>query len=187
MYAPDSEGISWKCYKSNCPCCRRPLEITISSVKEEPWTSYARGSRYAFVTALWGANAGYAFGAMVLGWRLRELSPGIERVMLHTDDVPRNYLDFFAKDDLWKLCIVDYIDGVSKVFTGAKGISLMACSQSLPRHHFGEIYIGLSAIIHNSPITLHLSPIIHCPSPLAKVHPNLVWVGFGYGFFHHPL
>ena len=116
MYSPDSEGMSWKCYKSKCPCCRRPLEITISSVKEEPWTSYVRGSRYAFVTALWGANAGYAFGAVVLGWRLRDLSPGIERVMVHTDDVPNNYLDVFEKDGLWKLRSVDYIDGVSSLY-----------------------------------------------------------------------
>ena len=62
MHRPDSEGTYWKWYKTHCPCCRRPLEITMSSVKEEPWTQYPRGSRHAFVTALWGANAGYALG-----------------------------------------------------------------------------------------------------------------------------
>ena len=58
MYRPDSQGTCWKWYKTNCPCCRRPLEITMSSVKEEPWTRFPRGSRLAFATALWGANAG---------------------------------------------------------------------------------------------------------------------------------
>ena len=60
---------------------------------QEPWTSKAWTKRYCFATALWGANAGYALGALVLGQRLKELSPNIERVMLHTDDVPSNYLE----------------------------------------------------------------------------------------------
>ena len=47
--------------------------------------------------ALWGANAGYALGALVLGRRLQELSPKIQRVLLHTDDVPKNYLEAFQR------------------------------------------------------------------------------------------
>ncbi len=85
----------------------------MSSVKEEPWTRHPRGSRHAFVTALWGANAGYALGALVLGSRLQELSPHIERGIAHTDDVLSNYLEAFEKDGLWQLRKVDYIDGVS--------------------------------------------------------------------------
>ena len=42
-------------------------------------------------------NAGYALGALVLGIRLRELSPQIDRVIVHTDDVPSNYLDAFEE------------------------------------------------------------------------------------------
>ena len=116
MYRPDWEGADWQWYKTNCPCCRRPLEITMSSVHEKPWTRPGRGYRYAFVTALWGANAGYALGALVLGFRLRELSPEIERVIIHTDDVPSNYLEAFKKDGLWQLRTVDYIDGVSDLY-----------------------------------------------------------------------
>ena len=122
MYRPDSEGTYWKWYKTNCPCCRRPLEITMSSVKEEPWTRFPRGSRHAFVTALWGANAGYALGALVLGSRLRELSPHIERVIIHTDDVPSNYLKVFEKDGLWQLRKVDYIDGVPDLYVSKGNI-----------------------------------------------------------------
>ena len=122
MYRPDSQGTCWKWYKTNCPCCRRPLEITMSSVKEEPWTRFPRGSRPAFATALWGANAGYALGALVLGSRLRELSPHIERVIVHTDDVPSNYLEAFAKDGLWQLHKVDYIDGVPDLYVSKGNI-----------------------------------------------------------------
>ena len=85
IYRPDKEGYAWKWYKTNCPCCRRPLEITttMSSVEEEPQQSTGSpcSSCHAFVTALWGANAGYALGALVLGSRLRELSPHIDRVI----------------------------------------------------------------------------------------------------------
>eukprot|EP00434_Breviolum_minutum_P025766 symbB.v1.2.022777.t1/scaffold2059.1/size90859/5 len=122
MYGPDSEGYYWKWYKTNCPCCRRPLEITMSSAQEQPWTRHPRGSGYAFVTALWGANAGYALGALVLGYRLQELSPKIDRVIVHTDDVPANYLKAFEKDGLWQLRKVDYIDGVPALYVSKGNI-----------------------------------------------------------------
>ena len=90
----------------------------VINIEEEPqpWTRPPRGSRHAFVTALWGANAGYAFGALLLGCRLRELSPHIDRVIIHTNDVPSNYLEVFQKDDLWRLHQVDYIDGVPDLY-----------------------------------------------------------------------
>ena len=122
VYEPDGEGTDWRWYKTNCPCCRRPLEITAMSSSEKPWTTYPRGSRHAFVTVLWGANAGYALGALVLGFRLRELSPGIERVIVHTDDVPRNYLEAFEKDGLWQLRKTDYIDGVPALYVSKGNI-----------------------------------------------------------------
>ena len=120
MYRPDRWDTYWQKYKTSCPCCRRPLDLEItmsSSVDEQPWTPHhPRGSGHAFVTALWGANAGYALGALALGIRLRELSPHIKRVIIHTDDVPSNYLDAFKKDNLWQLRKVDYIDGVSDLY-----------------------------------------------------------------------
>ena len=55
-------------------------------------------------------------GLLVWSIRLRELSPQIDRVIVHTDDVPSNYLDAFEKDNLWQLRKVDYIDGVSDLY-----------------------------------------------------------------------
>lgn len=121
IYRPDIYSHDKKWYKTNCPCCRRPLEISVTSLKE-PWTSKAWTKRYCFATALWGANAGYALGALVLGQRLKELSPNIERVMLHTDDVPSNYLEAFEKDGLWQLRRVDYIDGVADLYVSKGNI-----------------------------------------------------------------
>ena len=126
MYRPDRWDTYWQKYKTSCPCCRRPLDLEItmsSSVDEQPWTPHhPRGSGHAFVTALWGANAGYALGALALGIRLRELSPHIKRVIIHTDDVPSNYLDAFKKDNLWQLRKVDYIDGVSDLYVSKGNI-----------------------------------------------------------------
>ena len=59
---------------------------------EKPYVEWRKGRR-AFAVSLWGANAGYALGALVLGQRLRELSPNVERLLLHTDDVPSDYLE----------------------------------------------------------------------------------------------
>ena len=122
MYRSDRSNTYWQWYKTSCPCCRRPLEITISSENEKPWIPHPRGSGHAFVTVLWGANAGYALGALVLGIRLRELSPFIKRVIVHTDDVPSNYLEAFEKDGLWLLRKVDYIDGVPDLYVGKGNI-----------------------------------------------------------------
>ena len=36
--------------------------------------------------------------------------------MVHTDDVPSNYLEAFGKNDLWQLRKVKYIDGVSDLY-----------------------------------------------------------------------
>ncbi|CAE7535266.1 unnamed protein product [Symbiodinium natans] len=120
-YQPDHYSGDWKWYKLNCPCCKRPLEVTVTSLTE-PWKGSQWPGRRAFVGSLWGANAGYALGALVLGVRLRELSPDIERVILHTDDVPRNYLQAFEQDGLWQLKEVNYIDGVEDLYVSKGNI-----------------------------------------------------------------
>ena len=122
MHRPDGERAGWRWYHTNCPCCRRPLEITTAPVEEQQWIPNYPGSGYAFATALWGANAGYALGALVLGFRLKELSPNIKRVIVHTDDVPSNYLEAFERDGLWQLHKVDYVDGVPDLYVSKGNI-----------------------------------------------------------------
>ncbi|CAJ1373829.1 unnamed protein product [Effrenium voratum] len=118
VYEPHSYSQDYKWYKTSCPCCRRPVEVTVTSLSR--WQPRRARGRRAFVVVLWGANAGYALGALVLGLRLKELSPYIERVMLHTDDVPRNYLE--ALGEFWQLKEVDYIDGVEDLYVGKGNI-----------------------------------------------------------------
>lgn len=78
-----------------CPP-RSPLGLVPASPSRPP--------RYAYCAVIWGANGGYALGAAALGARLRELTeaepprprgglaPTMDRVLLHTDDVPENFL-----------------------------------------------------------------------------------------------
>jgi len=96
-----------------------------------PTSPSARGQgarqtgRRAYCAAIWGANGGYALGAAVLGARLRELSeerpsegteePAPERILLHTDDVPPNFLQVLS--DSWTLRAIDYIDGVEELYS----------------------------------------------------------------------
>ena len=74
-----------------------------SGPQENP--EVANGSR-AYCAAIWGAGAGYSLGALVLGARLRELDANSGRVspdlvLLHTDDVPLEYLKLLATQ--WEL------------------------------------------------------------------------------------
>ena len=83
----------------------------------------AYSSRYAYCAVVWGANAGYILGALVLGIRLMESHGGgyqPERVLLHTDDVPPNFVAALAK--VWTVVKeVDYIDGAQTMHTRKGG------------------------------------------------------------------
>ena len=74
---------------------------------------------YAYCAVLWGASAGYALGALVLGARLRELGAKSGRVspdlvLLYTNDVPLNYRMLLSK--IWTLKRVAYIHGVAALY-----------------------------------------------------------------------
>ena len=79
-----------------------------------------KGARaYAYCAVLWGASAGYALGALVLGARLWELGAKSGRVspdlvLLYTNDVPLNYRMLLSKQ--WTLQKVAYIDGVAALY-----------------------------------------------------------------------
>lgn len=74
--------------------------------------------RDAYCAVIWGANAGYTLGALVLGARLKELSVGKvqhDRILLHTDDVPSNFVT--ALKEVWTMVRqVDYIDAVETMY-----------------------------------------------------------------------
>eukprot|EP00439_Symbiodinium_sp_Y106_P028296 s7134_g3.t1 len=119
---PSAEAFEWKWYPTSCPCCRRPLDITVFTSEKPAAVADVPASgepRHAYVCVVWGANSGYALGAAVLGARLKELQAEqgdtADLILMHTDDVPSNYLEQLSK--IWKLQSIDYIDGVPALYT----------------------------------------------------------------------
>ena len=122
----DIGNLRW--LKGFCPCCKKPIDLTIWD-EEHHYHHYAANTQWcqpriarAYCAVLWGSNPGYAFGAYVLGSSLRELSTppevdpeAAELVLLHTDDVPANYLEILS--EFWTLRLVSYIDGVPALYT----------------------------------------------------------------------
>jgi len=92
--------------------------------------------RYAYCAVIWGANVGYTLGALVLGARLKELSVGKvqhDRILLHTDDVPSNFVSALKK--VWTMVRqVDYIDAVDTMYIQKGGGGGLGWGPPPPRH-----------------------------------------------------
>ena len=110
---PSDDNGSSRWYKVCCPCCKRPLDITVDNSGCGA-TCTCGDEKRAYMAAIWGAGQGYVLGALVLGQRLRELGTTAELVLLHTDDVPSNYL--YLLKEFWQLRPVDYIDAARSLF-----------------------------------------------------------------------
>lgn len=126
---PDSEETSSRTWKSWCPCCKRPLDITSFSAAGDDGTSMCeKGSKteevlpspgkFAYVAAIWGEGSGLALGALVLASALRRTGTTHDLVLLHTDDVSSSSLSLLS--ELWQLRRVEYVDADEGLFQGGK-------------------------------------------------------------------
>ena len=125
-------------WNSWCPCCRRPLEISISKPRRtqkqlEPGetlpfsrcsSSYENDTvndlRYAYVATVWGNNPGFILGALVLGHALKKTSAaGLERVLLYTDDVGQGARECLQL--VWNLRSCKYLAASDRCFVGGNG------------------------------------------------------------------
>lgn len=114
-----SEG-RWRGF---CACCKRPL--TISFAEPQPRRQKRRrgdetralegGERCAYVVAIWGSNAEYVLGAMVLGKSLRTAGAKHELVAMHTSDVPGDALEFLRRAG-WTLRKVEYVQACDNLY-----------------------------------------------------------------------
>ena len=107
-----------RCWHSWCPCCRRPLDVTLFAPrdKEEEVAASSgadRPQRFAYVAALWGSAPGFLLGALVLGQALKRSGVKHELVLLHTE-VPENSRTLLTR--VWTLKQVEYIDASSSMF-----------------------------------------------------------------------
>lgn len=89
-----AKGPATMCHKEKFLCSR-------CAVGKNP------GDRYAYVSLIYGKGAEYVSGALVLGYSLRATGSSLPRILMHTDDVPREALVLLA--ELWDLRRVEYI------------------------------------------------------------------------------
>ena len=108
---------SWRC--DNFPLCKSEL----GNCGEERWFCGACNSdicrncyvhwgelRGAFVAVVYGSDISYYIEAAVLGQCLRDVGTMQDCVLMHTDDVPGEWLGVFQKVG-WRLKRVEYVDG----------------------------------------------------------------------------
>lgn len=104
---------------TGCPWCRRPLRVASAPPAADiaPTPSAPSSERCAYVAMLYGPSChAYFLGALVLGHGLRAHAvPGPARVLLHTKDVPRGYVEVLVASG-WQCQEVEYISNVSTSF-----------------------------------------------------------------------
>lgn len=100
-----------------CPCCKRPLEISLRDTPPASGcsSSAASAADCAFVCALWGDSPEYCLGAMVMAKSLQLVGTKHDLVLLHTDDVPPAALELLSRAG-WKLHLVEPIAGVGQLY-----------------------------------------------------------------------
>merc|ERR1719401_2417127 len=70
--------------------------------------------RYAYATLLYGDKVEYFLGALVTGWSLKATGTKKDLLLLHTDDVPTEFLELLAQ--FWILREVEYLEGSPKMY-----------------------------------------------------------------------
>jgi len=128
-----------------CPHCSQEVTVelrqgigNIESDGRNVATDGNGGRDFAYATLLYGSSVDYFIGALVLGWTLArpvlepELKPRYRRVLLHTQDVPSEYLQ--ALSHFWELRIVDYLTGSTAMYHDYNG------------SRFKEVFTKLQAV-----------------------------------------
>ena len=174
--------------ETGCPMCKRPLDLKVwwpgrAPVLQAEETQDPRGSR-AYCAVLWGASPGYALGAMVLGARLRELctasssdSAPPDLVLLHTDDVPSNYLALLER--VWILRMVEFVDAVPALYNrNGKGDCFNGVFTKL--HAWGLIQYQKVLLVDLDIIPLQsIEDLFELEAPAAMVRGNYDWPPHG--------
>mgnify|MGYP005645912533 FL=1 len=163
VYSNDSR-IDWQTW---CPCCRRPLDLSLFGPRPSwNWSSgiseaisASKSPRYAYAAALWGSGPGFVLGALVLAQALKRTGTKHELVLMHCD-VKKDSLDLLFKAG-WVLKEVQYIDADAVLFN---------CSKS---GRFAGVFTKLHAlnlVEYDKVLMLDIDlVIIHCPDELFEL------------------
>lgn len=167
---PSADLWRYRWWPSWCPCCKRPLDVTIFSTDKEAWAAEAatRGNalptptvdRFAYAASLWGTSPGFVLGALVLGQALRRSGTRHDLVLMHTDDVPMSSRALL--EEVWSLRLVDFVDAASGLFT-LKGGRFDGV--------FTKLHVlGLTEYAKVLMLDIDIA-VLHCPDDLFELSP----------------
>jgi len=113
------EEWDWRWWSSWCPCCKRPIDISVCADHTYTWEierslTPPRTPRYAYAASLWGASPGYVLGALVLGQAIRRRGSKHDLVLMHTDELPASSRRLLSQ--VWSLKPVQYITADANLF-----------------------------------------------------------------------
>eukprot|EP00419_Tripos_fusus_P054139 CAMPEP_0172810968 /NCGR_PEP_ID=MMETSP1075-20121228/9129_1 /TAXON_ID=2916 /ORGANISM="Ceratium fusus, Strain PA161109" /LENGTH=990 /DNA_ID=CAMNT_0013650353 /DNA_START=71 /DNA_END=3041 /DNA_ORIENTATION=+ len=107
-----------------CVYCRLPLVLEVgrggtltgtdTECCVEGPVGAEEGAPCAYATLLYGNKVEYFLGALVTGWSIKATGSTLERLLLHTDDVPGPFLK--ALSTFWTPREVQYLEGCPKLY-----------------------------------------------------------------------
>eukprot|EP00928_Gymnodinium_smaydae_P024789 TRINITY_DN19954_c0_g2_i1.p1 TRINITY_DN19954_c0_g2~~TRINITY_DN19954_c0_g2_i1.p1 ORF type:complete len:937 (+),score=125.99 TRINITY_DN19954_c0_g2_i1:87-2897(+) len=102
-----------------CVHCRLPLPLEVLEAPLDyevasPDAKLNGDQNCAYATLLYGDKLEYFLGALVTGWSLKSTGSTITRLLLHTADVPKEFLSVLTQ--FWCLREVDYLEGCSNLY-----------------------------------------------------------------------
>jgi len=118
---PEAAGVCAE-VPLTCVHCRLPLTLevcrgSLPSEEEAAGTEVSDAPSkglYAYATLLYGGKAEYFLGALVIGHSLKASGSSLDRVLMHTEDVPTPFLEVLA--NLWTLRRVQYVEGSRRLY-----------------------------------------------------------------------
>ena len=133
-----------------------------------------RKSRFAYVVTLWGTDPGFVLGALVLAGALKRTRSTEDRLLLHTDDLPKNWRNILAK--AWDLVRVEYVDADAGLFhkkgTRFDGVFTKLHTLSLVEYE-KVLVLDIDVAVMN-----RLDDLFDLPAP-AAMHRSMSPVGHG--------
>jgi len=96
-----------------CPVCKRPFEACLVD-RPLPQVPSVVG-RFAYVIVLWGTNADYILGALVLGKSLRQEGARHDLIVMYTSDVLPPAIELLRRVG-WQPREVEAVQGVDRLY-----------------------------------------------------------------------
>eukprot|EP00438_Fugacium_kawagutii_P018030 Skav216299 [mRNA] locus=scaffold494:135540:149103:- [translate_table: standard] len=161
---------------TGCPWCRRPVTVgvhrDVDGVQE---SDPSRSSRFAYATLLYGPQChSYFLGALVLGEGLQRFGGGITALLLHTADVPQNYLEALAS--AVSSHQVQYLSKVSwslfKNWKGSRFIDVFTKLRVLEQEDFEKVlFLDLDLLVRDCGTSLAKLFQLRAPAAMKRGAP----------------